>query len=413
MLLATTVWWPLSARLAIALIRAGCVVKAICPTGHPLKCVGGVESIYTYREIDSLGALERAVCDAQPDVIVPCDDGVVWQLHDVYARRSDLRALIEGSLGPARMYATIRSRGKLLGTSAGLGVRVPETQIIDSEQELAAWWEGPFTSAVLKLDGTWGGTGVEIVHSRERSFEAFHRMTRPRGTGFAWKRFLINRDPLALWVWRKKEKPVVTIQRFIPGRPANTMFFAWRGEVISLVTVEVLCTQGSTGAATVVRLIQNKEISLAARVLAKHFELSGFHGLDFILEKSTGAAYLVEMNPRCTQLGHLPLPEQGDLAGALYAQLSGESAAPSLTPIEDDIISFFPQASSWSPKSPYLRTSYHDVPWEEPQLVRELLLDSWPNRQLAARIYHLFRSPKRDEAVEFTSAPMGTNPEIL
>jgi hypothetical protein len=402
-MLAATVWWPLSAKLAIAFKELGCVVKAICPIGHPLRCVEGLDAIYTYRRIASLRSLEGAIRAAAPTILVPCDDGVVWQLHELHRRRADLRPLIEDSLGPVHAYATIRSRGALLGAAAELGVRIPETVTIASGQELVAWCARSPMPVVLKLDGTWGGEGVQIAGSEEQAAKFYRAMIRPRSAATVLKRFLVNRDPLALWAWSSKEKAVLTAQEFIAGRPANTMFFAWRGKVAAIVTVEVLCAQGATGAATIVRLVENEEITRAATKLAQRLELSGFYGLDFILEEATGAAYLLEMNPRCTQLGHLVLPGKGSLARAMYAELSGDEGVWSEVPIERDQIAFFPQALVWNSKSSYLRTSYHDVPWEERRLVRELLLESWPNRRAPARIYHFLRSPVRVATVEFAA----------
>ena len=101
-----------------------------------------------------------------------------------------------------------------------------------------------------------------------------------------------------------------------PDAQANTMFACWGGEVLGIVTVEVLSAQGATGAANVVRLMRNVEIETAAELLAKRFELNGFYGLDFIREEGTGTLYLIELNPRCTQLGHLNVSAQGDVGGA-------------------------------------------------------------------------------------------------
>ena len=402
-LFGATMWWPLSARLATAFLRHGCGVSAVCPPGHPLRLISGVDRIYPYRGLNSLNSLKHAILAAAPDIIVPCDDGVVWQLHDLHAQEPGLRPLIELSLGLPEGYSTIHSRGGLLQAAVEMGIRVPITQTVSSEGDVAN--AGDSASVVLKLDGTWGGTGVEIAHSRIEAIAAFRKISRPLGASVAWKRLLINRDPLALWSWRKHETPRITLQQFIPGRPANTMFACWQGEVLSSVTVEVLCSQGATGAATVVHLIRNDAIERAARLLARRFHLSGFHGLDFILEQHTGEAYLIELNPRCTQLGHLRLPYQGDLAGALCARLKDEPPAPVEDPIDREIIAFFPQAFSWNPKSPYLHHGHHDVPWEEPGLVRELLQElSWPNRQLPARIYHHLRAPKREQEVKFDYA---------
>jgi len=48
-----------------------------------------------------------------------------------------------------------------------------------------------------------------------------------------------------------------------------------------------------------------------------------------------------------------------------------------------------------------LRSGYHDVPWDEPQLVRELLQKPWPERQWLSRLYHHFRAPKKVMVTEF------------
>lgn len=393
-LICATTWWQLSARMAMALLRQGCKVVAVCPPGHPLRFVSGIDEVYLYKSIDSIGSLRTAILHSKPDVIVPCDDGVVWQLHALHANFPELRELIEESLGPAEMYEIIRSRGALLHTAAELGIRIPLTIDLQSKDDLSKW---PETFGVLKADGSWGGTGVEIANSPDAIAQAYEKLSRPKGAGFSWKRFLVNRDPLALWSWKNADKPRITMQQFIPGRPANAMFACWKGEVLALVAVEVLNSQGVTGSATVVQIIQNDEITEAACKLAKRLSLNGFHGIDFILERDSNDAYLLELNPRCTQLGHLRLANQGDLAGAYIGKLKERGRPEIQDPVKIDTIAFFPQAFLLNPKNPYLVSGHHDVPWEEPALLRELLQGPWPERQWPARIYHFFRPPKRPE----------------
>jgi hypothetical protein len=404
-LLCATMWWPLSARLAMAFLRHGCRVSALCPPGHPLRFVSGIETLYLYRGLDSLRSLKAAILAAQPALIVPCDDGVVWQLHEIYAKNTELRPLIELSLGSQEAYQVIRRRGSFLQTAAELGIRVPLTATVASPADVTAHWAD--APAVLKLDGTWGGSGVAIVRSLPEAQTAFRKLSQPMEAGLAWKRLLINRDPIALWSWRRRELASVTMQQFIQGRPANAMLACWQGELLSIVSVEVLTAQGATGAAIAVRLLRNEEMEEAARRLTRKFMLSGFHGLDFVLENKTGAAYLIEINPRCTQLGHLRLPGQGDLAEAISAKL-WNGPMPARAPDQEkcmrvETIVFFPQAFNWNPKSPYLRYGNNDVPWEEPALLRELLRDSWPERQWLSRIYHHYRAPKRMEEANFES----------
>jgi hypothetical protein len=186
------------------------------------------------------------------------------------------------------------------------------------------------------------------------------------------------------------------------------MFACWRGEVLAQSTVEVIASQGITGAATVVRPLEHRGIEDAARLLAHKFQLSGFHGLDFILEKGSGAACMIELNPRSTQLGHLNLSSHGDLAGVIASRL-GNEAVVSEDRIRDDSIALFPHAFKSNPKSPYLRQGYHDVPWEAPALVRELVRDSWPDRRWLSRIYHYFRARKQLDVRQEIFQPANSN----
>ncbi len=412
-LLAAAKRWPLAARLASALRRHGCRVSVVCPSGHPLRHVAGIETIFPYRGTDSLASLKRALIESRPQVVVPCDDGVVRQLHELHRDEPGLRELIERSLGPAQTFSTVSSRQALLDTAAELGIRTPKSRRIAAAGDLQAWYSSPAASGVLKLDGTCGGMGVRIAHSHEQAQAAWRELTKARGAAYAWKRWVIDRDPLALWNHRTREAPVVTIQEYIDGRPANTMLVCWRGELLSLVSVAVVCSEGPTGAATVVRRIDNKEIEQAGRLLAKRLELTGFYGLDFVLEQSSGAAYLVEMNPRCTQVGHLELPLQGSLAGVFSAALQHQALSRPRHAIHAEVIALFPQAQAQDPNSPYLRVGYHDVPWEEPRLVRELLSHPWPERQWASRIYHRLRPLRQWETALFEEVEPSSGPESL
>jgi hypothetical protein len=393
-LVCATLWWPSSARLAMAFLRHGCAVSALCPSGHPLRYISGVGAVYTYAGFASILSLKAAIRAANPSIIVPCDDGVVWQLHALHATESDLRPLIELSLGAAENYPAIQKRGEVLRIADELGIRVPLTQTVNSVNDLKGWCQD--APAVLKIDGTWGGEGVAIVRSPQEAIQGYQAARGATRASLAWKRFLINRHPVALWSWRKRRSSSITIQEFIPGRPATTMFACWRGEVLAQSTVEVIATQTLTGAATIVRPLEHRDIENASRLLAQKLQLSGFHGLDFILEKGSGTACMIELNPRSTQLGHLNLSSHGDLAGVIASRLRNETSYPVVSEdrIHDVSIALFPHAFKSDPKSAYLRQGYHDVPWEEPALVRELVRDSWPDRKWLSRLYHYFRARK-------------------
>lgn len=367
------------------LIRHGCTVDALCPRGHALRKISGMQAIHSYSGPDPMAALERAIAASDPAVVVPCDDRTVWQLHVLHERRPDLRPLIERSMGSAPSFPVLRSRAGLMQRAAQWGIRVPATQSVGSPEDILAWFRGRTGPAVIKLDGSWGGTGVRVVASAQDAVSAWRQFTRPRSRVVAWKRRLIDRDPLAFGAGYDPQPRALSIQEFIAGRPANTMVAAWMGRLLGLVSVEVLCAQDPTAPSTIVRLIQNEEMARASLRLVEALGLSGFHGLDFILEEGTGAPYLIEVNARCTQLGHLVLPEQGDLAGMLGARIGARPQTDA--PIVGRLIAFYPQALACSPCSPYLPQSHHDVPWDEPRLVRTLIRNRWVANQWLARVY--------------------------
>ncbi|MFZ0940193.1 MAG: hypothetical protein WAN63_12230, partial [Candidatus Sulfotelmatobacter sp.] len=91
----------------------------------------------------------------------------------------------------------------------------------------------------------------------------------------------------------------------------------------------------------------------------------------------SGNAHLIEINPRATQVGHLRLGPGRDLPAALSSVLSGDPlrAAPEVT--EKDTIALFPQEWLRDPASTFLTSAYHDVPWEEPELLRACVSQRW------------------------------------
>jgi hypothetical protein len=281
-------------------------------------------------------------------------------------------------------------------TAQRMGIRVPETRGIRSADDIREWFRTFPGTAILKLDGTWGGSGVQIVSSTLEAEKTWRKFGAPESIGTAWKQWIINRDPLAFW-HGSREARAVTMQKFIPGSNANAMLAAWQGELVGVASVEVLSAQGATGASTIVRLFHSEEIVKTARTLVEGLGLSGFFGLDFILEEGSKRPFLIELNPRCTQLGHLNLPGQGDLAGLLCDILGARSRAvlKEELPIDRELIAFFPQALAWNPDSPHMQQCHHDVPWSEPALVRELLRDPWPERQWLSRLYHWLRGRER------------------
>lgn len=329
--------------------------------------------------------------------MIPCDDRAVQHLHQLYAAGpgalgADFSALLECSLGSPASYPVVTNRLRLLEIASDEKLRVPETRAIRSLAELESLPSGE--RWVLKSEGSWGGHGVRLAHDRKQLRQSWEQLTKPLSAARAIKRLIVDRDAFWMPTWWENSQPSVIAQAYIPGRPANCAVYCWNGKVLAGISVEVVQSRGATGSATVVRVIQRPEMLLAAKRIARRLGLSGFFGLDFMLHEATGAAFLIEMNPRCTPLCHLQLGPGKDLVAALYAQLTA-TPIPETAPVtRQETIAYFPQAWHWDPSGKLLESSFHDVPWEEPALVQELLRIPFPDRGILARVSNRLRGLK-------------------
>jgi hypothetical protein len=368
-------WFP-TARLAAALARAGCQVNAVCPSRHPMAKLAGVRKTYPYRSLMALASLREAIRATKPDLVVPGDDLATRHLHRLHAsemRRGTARHpicdLIERSLGSRDSFPLVYARTASMELARGAGIRSPRTEVIASLTDLKRWAKSTGFPTVLKANGTSGGEGVRVVHNLEEAEAAFRTLQAPPLLLRAFKRAVVNQDKTLLWPSLLRHRSVVNAQEFVPGREGTSAVACWKGAVLASLHFEVIHKRDHAGPSSVVRLIENAEMSAAAEVMVRELDLSGLHGFDYMLENDTGNAYLIEINPRATQVGHLTLGPGRDLPAALYAALSGEPVKTSPTVTENDTIALFPQEWTRDPASPFLQSAYHDVPWDEPGLL--------------------------------------------
>jgi hypothetical protein len=377
-LIATTSCWYPTARLAIALASSGCEVEMVCPGSHPARKTKAVRRTHDYRGLAPLTSFARAIAIAQPDFIVSGDDLATQHLHRLYAREkhngraeSPICALIERSLGSPESFPIVNARAAFMDLAHQEGLRVPTTRVIRNIDDLRTWVSCTGVPTVLKADCTSGGDGVRIANTLAEAERFFKELHAPPLLARAAKRALVDHDKTLVWPSILRQRPVVNAQAFVAGREATSAVVCWKGAVLASLHFEVVNKASSRGHATVVRVIENAEMSAAAEAMSRRLNLSGFCGFDFMLEAETGNAYLVEINPRSTQVGHLSLGPGHDLPAALYAALSGkaEEATPRIT--EKDTIALFPQEWIRDAESPFLRLAHHDIPLQEPELIRD------------------------------------------
>lgn len=408
--LAATLRWPLAARLAIAFRALGCPVQAWCPAGHPLEKTRAVERIHRASVLAPLWSLRDALHAAVPDFVIPCDDDAAIHLHRLHERSGDdpaaaVRRLIERSLGTPASCSRASARSELMDLALAEGVRVPAPGRLASASDLENWCAHHGFPAVLKVDRSWGGLGVTVVGDLAQARRAFRAATHPSLLR-ALSHLILRRDSSFLWRQLGGVRPAVTVQRFISGRAANRAVACWRGEVLAGISVVALQTQTVTGPATVVQVIENPEMSDAACRLVRALGLTGFCGLDFVIEESTGAAHLIEVNPRATPIGHLALGAGHDLPAALHARLLGASVPLTKPAIPGDVIAMFPGEWRRDPLSHYMRDAFHDVPWEEIGLVRDCVELPWEERGFAARLRARLSPGRRPAAALFPPREM-------
>ena len=379
-LLLATQPWPTGARLGLALEAVGFRVSVWSPYGHPLLKTDAADQHYPYGAIGK-DSLERAIIEANPDLIIPCDDPATTRLQQL-ARRAlgDARlhrvlSLIERSLGPAADLSKLTARAYVLEVAAEGGVAVPANARLSSSADLDAWLHQYGFPAYLKADGTFGGIGVRLVHTYQQAEAALRDLNAPPRAMRALKRLAISHDPTLMGPLIRRQRSAVSVQRSISGIDVNSAVFCWQGKVLANISMQVIATCYEHGPSTVVRRIQNAAMDHAADVLASRLKLSGFYGLDFILDGQSEdgqsrTPWLIEMNSRATQIAHLALGPGHDLAAAAFAAIGDLPVRPRPLLTTEETIALFPQEWERDPSSPLIRKAYHDVPWDSPALVR-------------------------------------------
>ena len=294
-----------------------------------------------------------------------------------------LAALIERSLGAPESYPIVSARYDLLRIAQEEGCRVPNTELVQNLDDLNACQARQPFPWVLKADETWGGRGVRIAYTAEQAQKDFGEVSNPFRFRRAVKRMVVNRDPFWMQPWWEGRKPAVVVQEYVHGRPGNCAVACWEGKLLAGIGVEAVSADGLTGPASIVRVLNNPDMISYAERIARRLRLSGFFGLDFMIEDGTNQAYLIEMNPRCTPLCHLRLGKGRDMIGGLWAKLSGQPIPDTQAVTENDMIAYFPQA--WHSKSEFLKSSYQDIPQDQPELINEFLRP-WPERSFLFRV---------------------------
>jgi predicted ATP-grasp superfamily ATP-dependent carboligase len=303
---------------------------------------------------------------------VPCDERAVSVIdywiggsQQDTPLTSGLRECLVSSLGDPKRLAERSSKLQTLELARLNGVRTPREVKVTSRAECeqaAATFGYP---VILKLSHGAGGNGVRLCRTPEQLAAAFQSFERGRSIIKTWRRRLLRRDWFGSWF-------DIMVQEYVPGRPAMRCTAAFAGRSLSIVTGIAEEVTEPMGPASIVRIVDIPEIRRMTQSMVKAFQASGFLSFDFIVDDA-GSAVLLECNARPTQIMHLGHLVDVDLAKALRGALQGTSDAPCETPRGEREVAFFPHEWKRNPESSTLATGFHDVPWEDPKLLRAIL----------------------------------------
>lgn len=351
-LIATTMDWPFPAQLAAAFAGTRAEVQALSPTGSPLARSRHPVRHHLYSALAPMDCFLAAVAATKADIIAPCDD-----------LAAELAARARGERLPGRLEFLARARSAAAPAIA--------TEEIPSESALEGAIARLGLPLVLKSDHSWGGEGVAIAATRQEAVLEFRRLSRQsrsrnllralRGRGGHFLTRALYPAPLR-----------ISAQAFVAGAPATSSIACWQGKVVAAHHFDVLLSTTPTSPASVIARTDCAEMAAAARAVADAFSLSGLFGLDYVRDRK-GRVHLLEMNPRATPTCHLAL--EHDLAAQLL-RAAGLPARTRAAVTDKTEIALFPREWLRDPLSPWLARAHHDVPWDDPAVLRACLADA-------------------------------------
>jgi hypothetical protein len=376
--------WITIARLPRALQRAGFEVGVACSERSVLITTRFRDRtfILPHRFCGEtiLRKLIEIVRDWQPDLLLPADDNAVLFLSRVNQLVSTtsqndtdgLAVLLRRSLGKLESLTEATSKQRTIERARRLGLRVPSGCVVESTATALDFARSSGFPVVLKRSFSWGGSGVTICHEESDLLQTWQRLwwrCKVKNRLYTWCDRLRGRRAASFWMPADQS---ITINQYIPGEPAMCQVVAVNGRVLAGAAAhKIQCTPDAKGPSSVLRFVAGGEMLQMASALTCAWELTGFLSFDFMVD-AADRPWLVECNPRATAIAHLSRLTGDDLCELYYRHFAGipESVAPKRRELE---VALFPQEWRRDPASPYLTSIYHDVPWDDLDLMSRLM----------------------------------------
>jgi predicted ATP-grasp superfamily ATP-dependent carboligase len=370
LLVATATQWFGTARIPRSLTRAGFEVFLLAPKdmlAEKSRFIARTQHLPDNATLRQwVDAFAEVVRQTSPRLVLPCDD-TAFRLMQTLAlsppggmrpeSHLQLAALIGESLGDPWFYRTSVEKTLLPPAAEALGIRVPPYAIIDTLAAAQSFAAAHAYPIVLKRNHSSAGEGVAIVASHPQLAAAFERLARPDRSG-----------------WTDAETGTLLIQALIDGDVHYENTAAWNGRRIGGFAVHRLEYADVKGPAAVIRCYRSDEIGDFSSKLVRGFVMTGLFATEYIVERATGSAYLLEVNRRMTPGFHVGSRIGVDLCVALHCAMQGvaPTTRAGMDEGEEYLNVHFPQEWLRDAHSHYLRDYPVDVPWDEPELIKAM-----------------------------------------
>jgi hypothetical protein len=364
-------WGP--ARLPQCLEAAGFRVGVLCPHGNPLAATRYIDRFYPLPRSRSSIRLAESIDDAvaswRPHLIIPADEQVIALLQALVRQGVSPRglcaealAVISNSLGRPDQFDAMLLKSETIALARRAGVRTPQSHTVASAGEAVAAADATGYPVYLKKSFSWAGNGIALC----RDAAEIRSAMRPPHPWIAAIKALVRRALHRDWY---PATTAIDVQQIITGTPAMYSCVARDGALLAGFAGMKQLTATPTGPSTVVRLGPHAEMARVAGTMVQALGATGFLAFDFLIEETTGRAFLLECNPRPNQVCHLGGRVGADLAKALAAGESGHA----IEPDHERLITLFPQEWLARRTAETAADSEADVPCDDPKLFAFML----------------------------------------
>lgn len=372
LLVSTTTRWYGTARTPRALAKAGFEVTLLTPRNSLAEASRFVSRVAYLEDkatpVDWIHAVAASVRAVSPVQIMPCDDMSFRLLAMLVVSppaqlqpslQAELGTLVRASLGDPAHYRTSVDKTLLCAAAAQAGVRVPAHSTATSADEAVRFAEAHGYPIVVKRPFSTAGDGVRIAANAAELDTAVQTLAPPRP------------DDLEPDASRR-----LLVQKHVDGHLCYQNVAAWEGRMLAGYAGDRLQAHGGAMApGTVVRYHDAPELREFSERLVRAFGMTGLFTSEYMIERATGLAHLIEINRRISPGTHYGAVMDVDLCAALYAALR-DLPSPSRSGLdvgEERVFVQFPAEWLRNPESRWLRQYPVDIPWDDPELLEAML----------------------------------------